>query len=71
MKNTCLFFRGKIRRENRHDSIPPGLIAYLLKYLPEVQGHPFPPEVQPDLNPTAPIEPAEHNTSDQTLPSLM
>lgn len=61
----------RVEIANLHDSIPPGLMAYLLKYLPEVQGHPFPPEVQPDLNPTAPIEPAEHNTSDQTLPPLM
>ena len=56
---------------NLHDSIPPGLFAYLLKYLPDVQGQPFPPEVQPDLNPTPPLAMPEPSVSEKPLPPLM
>jgi hypothetical protein len=56
---------------NLHDSIPPGLFAYLLKHLPDLQGKPFPPEVQPDLNPTSPIEPPEREAPGKTSPPLM
>jgi hypothetical protein len=56
---------------NLHDSIPPGLLAYLLRHLPDLQGKPFPPEVQPDLNPTAPIEPPEREAPEKTSPPSM
>lgn len=61
----------RVEIANLHDSIPPGLFAYLLKHLPDLQGKPFPPEVRPDLNPTAPIEPPEREAPETTsLPSM-
>jgi len=61
----------RVKIANLHDSIPPELFLWLLKYLPDLQGEPFPPEVQPDLNPTAPIEPPAREVPDKGLPPLM
>jgi hypothetical protein len=49
----------RVEIANLHDSIPPELFLCLLKWLPDLLGKPFPPEVQPDLKPTAPFEPTE------------
>jgi hypothetical protein len=46
----------RVKIANLHDSIPPEFLVYLLKYLPDLLGEPFPPEVQPDHNPTEPPE---------------
>ncbi len=54
-----------------HDSIPPGLFAYLLQHLPDLQGKPFPPEVQPDLNLVPPLEMPQPEIANSTLPPLM
>ncbi len=56
---------------NLHDSIPPGILAYLLKHLPGLQGKPFPPEVQPELNLIPPLEMPEHENPESTFPPLM
>jgi hypothetical protein len=56
---------------NLHDSIPLGFFIYFLKNMPGLQDKPFPPEVQPDLNPTAPIELPEREAPDKTLPPAM
>jgi len=61
----------RVEIANLHDSIPPGLFAYLLKHLPDLQGKPFPPEVHPDLNPVTPIEPPADVAPDKGLPPQM
>ena len=61
----------RVEIANLHDSIPPGLLGYLLKHLPDLQGKPFPPEVQPDLNPTTPIEPPGREAPGKTSPPAM
>lgn len=61
----------RVEIANLHDSIPPGLFAYLLEHLPGLQGKPFPPEVQPDLNPTTPIEPPGREAPGKTSPPAM
>ena len=50
---------------------PAGIICVSAEALPDLQGKPFPPEVQPDLNPTAPIEPPEREAPDKTSPPAM
>ena len=61
----------RVEIANLHDSIPPGLLAYLLQHLPGLQGKPFPPEVQPDLNLIPPLEMPEPSVSKKPLPPLM
>ncbi len=61
----------RVEIANLHDSIPPGLLAYLLKHLPGIQGKPFPPEVLPDLNPTPPLAMPEPEIPEKTFPPLM
>ncbi|NIQ03445.1 MAG: hypothetical protein GWM98_26295 [Nitrospinaceae bacterium] len=58
----------KVDVAHLHDSIPPGLLVFLLKHLPDLEGKPFPPQAEPDLNLTAPIEPAE---PEKPTPPLM
>ncbi len=61
----------RVEIANLHDSIPPGLLAYLLKHLPDLQGKLFPPEVQPSLNLIPPLEMPESENPESSFPPLM